>query len=39
MWSTMQEQPENISDIIELQKSVSWVMLVIIDIAACHMEE
>jgi len=35
----MQEQPENISDIIELQKNVSQVMLVIMDIAACHIEE
>ena len=38
MWSTMQEQPENISDIIELQKSVSWVMLMIIDIIACYIK-
>jgi len=35
----MQEQPENISDIIELQKSASQVMLMIMDITACHMEE
>ena len=38
MRSTMQEQPENISDIIELQKSAGRVMLVIMDVAACHME-
>jgi len=35
MWSTMQE---NISDIIELQKSAGRAMLVIMDIAACRME-
>jgi len=38
MRSTMQEQPENISDIIELQKSAGRVMLVIMDVAACRME-
>jgi len=37
MRSTTQEQPENISDIIELQKSACRVMLVIIDVAACRM--
>jgi len=29
---------ENISDIIELQKSAGRAMLVIMDIAACRME-
>jgi len=38
MRSTMQERPENISDIIELQKSAGRVMLVIMDVAACRME-
>ena len=37
MRSTMQEQPENISDVIELQKSAGRVMLVIMDVASCRM--
>ena len=38
MWSTMQEQSENITDMIELQKSAGRVMLVIMDVASCRME-
>jgi len=37
MRSAMQEQPENITDIIELQKSAGRVMLVIMDVASCRM--
>jgi len=34
----MQERPENIIDIIELQKSAGRVMLVIMDVAARRTE-
>jgi hypothetical protein len=38
MRSNLTEQPENVNEIIDLQKSAGSALLVIIEVGACRME-